>query len=67
MAKDGFVPSHGNGLQTHPFVCYIDAASDTNCASADCLVRDFGDPSADRQHEAGRQFAAGQSPGFEEK
>ena len=45
----------------------LDAASDTNCASADCLVRDFGAPSADRQHEAGRQYAAGQSPGFEEK
>lgn len=67
MAKDGFVPNHGNGLQTQQFVCYIDAASDTNCASVGCLVRDFRDPSTDRQHEAGRQYAGGQSPVFEEK
>lgn len=67
MTKDGFVPNHGNGLQTHQFVCDMDAASDTNCASVGCLVRDFRDPSADRQHEAGRQYAAGQSPVFEEK
>lgn len=68
MAKVRFVPNHANGLQTHQFVCYIDAASDTNCASVGCLVRDFRDPSVvDRQHEAGRQHAAGQSPVFEEK